>query len=177
MLLTFIRHGKTDWGVAKRMTGWEDPELNDIGRLRSLELLPTLQHGFDVIYTSPLKRASQTADIIGGHLHLPVIADPDLRERNYGTLAGKTWEQVLQEYGDDMREKDVRQQYDYRPFGGESAEQVQERMKRFLEKVRGTEYRNPLVVSHSGIIRLMHALKKQAPPEHTDYSTLYTFEI
>jgi broad specificity phosphatase PhoE len=177
MLLTFIRHGKTDWGVAKRMTGWEDPELNNLGRERCLEMLPLLQREFDVIYTSPLKRASQTAEIFGGHLRIPVVADPDLRERNYGTLAGKTWEQVLQEYGDDMRKKDVRQEYDYRPFDGESAEQVRERVVRFLETVRGTEYRNPLVVSHSGIIRLMHALTKQAPPEHTDYSTLYTFEI
>lgn len=177
MHLTFIRHGKTDWGVAKRMSGWEDPELNDGGRTDCIKLLPQLEQGFDVIYTSPLKRASQTAEIFGDHLRIPVVGDPDLRERNYGTLAGKTWDQVLQEHGSDMREKDVRQQYDYRAFGGESAEQVRERVTRFLETVRGAEYRDLLVVSHSGIIRLMYALTGQTPPEHTDHTTLYVFDV
>lgn len=177
MQLVFVRHGKTDWGKAKKISGWEDIPLNEGGVAECEGLLPQLDGGFDIIYSSPLKRAAQSAEIFSRHLGVPVVHDPDLRERNFGSLMGKTWEQVLEEYGADMREIDVRQEYDYRPFGGESAQQVRERVERFARRAVQDGHARPLVVAHAGVIRMMQSLCLKKGEDSVGHNSLHTFDL
>jgi uncharacterized phosphatase len=88
--LCIIRHGETDWNSSGRLQGCEDTELNDAGREQAGRLAGYFaREHWDCIITSPLKRASETAQIIGGNLSLQNIQiDPGLRERDYGSASG-----------------------------------------------------------------------------------------
>src|SRR5438128_1464296 len=122
MKLIFVRHGQTDYNKADIVQGQEkDIPLNEEGRRQvaaSASLVPT-----DVyrIFSSPLLRASQTAEIINERLHKEIEFADALKEFSYGSLAGKTWSQIETETGDpDIHRKDNAVHFDYRPFGGES---------------------------------------------------------
>lgn len=71
-----IRHGETDWNKAHRLQGWSDIPLNERGRAQAAcaaKMMASVP--LDVIYTSPLKRAVETADIIRGERDIPVISE------------------------------------------------------------------------------------------------------
>ena len=84
------RHGETDWNVAGVLQGWLDVPLNDKGRRQAYQMLAGLaQVGFSKVYSSPLVRARETAEIITRSLRLapPEIHD-GLKERNFGAIQG-----------------------------------------------------------------------------------------
>jgi uncharacterized phosphatase len=85
-----IRHGETDWNSTGRLQGCEDIELNDIGREQAIQIARCLEsESWDIIISSPLKRAYETAQIIASRLSLPDIRVIDeLRERDYGSASG-----------------------------------------------------------------------------------------
>lgn len=117
------------------------------------------KYKFERIYSSPLQRAARTAEIINRDLHLQIDFRPELRERNFGSLAGKTWLEINSLVHVDMHEIDESLQYDYRPFGGESAEEVEHRLKEFVDElVLNRPCNAALVVTHYGIIELMYKI-------------------
>jgi probable phosphoglycerate mutase len=84
------RHGETDWNTAGVLQGWLDVPLNRRGREQALELARTFA-GADLsaVYTSPLSRSSETAEIIARELRLPPPVRHDgLKERNFGIIQG-----------------------------------------------------------------------------------------
>lgn len=84
------RHGETDWNIAGILQGWLDVALNDEGRRQALQLATVVaDFGIDRIYSSPLSRALETAEIISAALGLasPVCHD-GLKERNFGAIQG-----------------------------------------------------------------------------------------
>uniref|UniRef100_M0ZJF5 Phosphoglycerate mutase n=1 Tax=Solanum tuberosum TaxID=4113 RepID=M0ZJF5_SOLTU len=86
-----IRHGETEWNADGRIQGHLDVELNDIGRQQATAVAARLskEPRISVIYSSDLKRAHETAEIIARSCgDLEVIKDPDLRERHLGDLQG-----------------------------------------------------------------------------------------
>jgi uncharacterized phosphatase len=85
-----IRHGETDWNSSGRLQGCEDIELNDLGREQAFEVSEYLKTGeWDLILSSPLKRAFETAEIIASVLDLPKITVMEgLKERDYGQASG-----------------------------------------------------------------------------------------
>jgi broad specificity phosphatase PhoE len=84
--LLLVRHGETDWNAAGRLQGHTDRPLSDYGREQARRLADELTgEEFEAIYASDLTRARETAEIVGERLHLPVVLDPDLREKNWGT--------------------------------------------------------------------------------------------
>ena len=94
MRLYVVRHGETDWNVAKRWQGHADIPLNEAGRAQARETAEALRgFAFTAIVSSPLSRASQTADAIAAASGLPVEIEPLLIERNVGAMSGKTVEQ------------------------------------------------------------------------------------
>lgn len=132
MKLYVIRHGETKWNTEKRMQGQSDVELNEKGislarvTAKALEEIP-----FQAIYSSPLKRAYVTAEIIKGSRTVEIIKDDRLKEMCFGDYEGKRECDLPPEfhYIFDDPEK-------YVPVGvGESFEQVIDRTKDFLEKV------------------------------------------
>lgn len=89
-LVCLIRHGETDWNATGRLQGREDIALNDAGLAQARELARYFGTGeWDVIYSSPLQRAFETARIIAGQLGLPeIFREEDLQERDYGAASG-----------------------------------------------------------------------------------------
>lgn len=94
-----VRHGETNWNAEKRLQGQTDIDLNDAGRAQALaagrELLRLGNDGggWDLLVSSPLGRAVETAAIIGGQLGLDAIAPvQDLQERHYGDGEGRVVE-------------------------------------------------------------------------------------
>jgi len=87
-----VRHGETEWNRVRRIQGVSDIPLNDTGRAQAAALGDILVgHNFDLIVSSPLSRADETARIIAQRLGMPApITVPDLIERNYGEAEGSS---------------------------------------------------------------------------------------
>ena len=89
--LLLVRHGETDWNADGRLQGHTDRPLSDFGRRQARQLAEELaDESLEAIYASDLARARETAEIVGGRLELPVVLEPDLREKDWGTWEGLT---------------------------------------------------------------------------------------
>ena len=89
--LLLVRHGETDWNAEGRLQGHTDTPLNDYGRRQAAALGEDLAgDGIDAVYSSDLARARETAEIVAGRLGLPVVLEPGLREKNWGSWEGLT---------------------------------------------------------------------------------------
>src|SRR3954469_18439411 len=89
--LLLVRHGETDWNAEGKLQGHTDRPLNDYGRRQAEALAERLaEERVDAVYARDLARTRETAEIVGARLGLPVVLDPDLRERNWGTWEGLT---------------------------------------------------------------------------------------
>ena len=147
MLLT--RHGETDWNRELRIQGSSDVELNDLGRAQARGLAQELEHlDIDAIYSSDLRRARATAEVVAASHGLDVRLDPRLRERSFGSWEGLTRE-------------DVAALPEGSHHDGESDDEVRERV---VEAVQAIADAHPgeevLVVSHGGALNTLwhHAL-------------------
>jgi broad specificity phosphatase PhoE len=137
--LLLVRHGETDWNADGRLQGHTDRPLSDFGRRQAQQLAAELEgEKLEAIYSSDLARARETAEIVGERLGLPVVLDPELREKDWGNWEGLT-----------AVERDRVE------FAGESTEAHQERMLRALRRI---SERHPgegrvLVITHGGSMR------------------------
>lgn len=92
--ICLIRHGETDWNALGRIQGKTDIPLNENGKKQAEQCRDYLKHSeWDVIVTSPLKRAKQTALIINEALQLEVVEMDEFMERSFGDAEGKTREE------------------------------------------------------------------------------------
>jgi broad specificity phosphatase PhoE len=137
-----------------------DGDLTAMGEEQALAMANSLDEEFELIVSSPLLRAASTAKAIAAKHPCKILFDANLRERNFGSLNGKSWEQIEAETGKDLRHLDVDlMAYDYRPYGGESSEGVTARVKEF---VRGAPEiaggRDLVAVTHGGVIKLLYTL-------------------
>ena len=102
--LFLIRHGRSVWNAEGRIQGCADPPLDEVGREQARRLAERLrEEALVALYTSPLRRARETAEVIGQALRVPVVPDERLREYDVGDIAGLTWEQVVEQYPDVAR--------------------------------------------------------------------------
>lgn len=96
-----IRHGETDWNAIGKLQGRTDIPLNATGILQAAECSEFLKSSqWDVIITSPLKRAKQTAIIINKNVNVPVIEMEEFLERGYGDAEGMTYEERTSSFPD-----------------------------------------------------------------------------
>lgn len=99
-----IRHGQTPWNVERRIQGWRDIELNDVGHQQALRLARHLSQDnsphlpVHAVYSSDLLRAQQTAQAVAQALRLPLELVQGIRERNYGVLEGVAFDQMQQHH-------------------------------------------------------------------------------
>ncbi|KAA9085353.1 phosphoglyceromutase [Microbacterium radiodurans] len=106
--LILLRHGQSEWNKSNQFTGWVDVRLTEQGRAeaqRGGEMLAEAGLEPDVLYTSVLSRAIQTAQIAldaADRLWIPVKRSWRLNERHYGALQGKDKAQTLEEFGNDQ---------------------------------------------------------------------------
>lgn len=143
-MLSLIRHGQTDWNAADRMQGTSDIPLNDTGRQQARDAVVLLaDFEWDVIVSSPLARARETAEIIADGLGLELGRSYDLLiERHYGEGEGLTKAEIYERWGDT-------------PYPGlENLDSVVERGIASLEQI-ANDYpgKQVIVVCHGTIIR------------------------
>lgn len=118
--LVLVRHGQSTWNLENRFTGWTDVDLTDLGRAEAAEAGALLKEGgydFDIAYTSVLKRAIKTLNIIQDVMDrdwLPVVRAWQLNERHYGALQGLNKAETAKEYGEEQV-KIWRRSYDVPP--------------------------------------------------------------
>jgi|SRR5579872_1128209 len=179
MKIYFIRHGETTFNKAGRIMGQLDEPLDAEGIEQSRRLAAKIDPDFERLFCSPLQRAKQTAQIINEKLKLPEIEyRQELRERNFGSLAGKTLEQMDQQTLGQISIKDQEQSYDYRPFGGESVQDVKARLEFFLNFLRRNHSeKKVLAVTHTGIIRLIYLIILHQNYPKIDNDSVHIFEI
>lgn len=120
MTLVVIRHGESEWNKLNLFTGWTDVDLSENGRLEAEtagKLLKEEGFSFDVCYTSYLKRAIHTLDIVLDEMDLewlPVNKSWKLNERHYGDLQGLNKKETAEKYGEEQV-KIWRRSYDVPP--------------------------------------------------------------
>ena len=106
--LVLIRHGQSEWNKENRFTGWKDVDLSEQGRAEAKaagKLLKTEGFTFDEAYTSVLKRAIRTLDIILDEMDLmwiPVVKSWLLNERHYGGLQGLNKAEMAAQHGEEQ---------------------------------------------------------------------------
>lgn len=103
MLLYLVRHGETDWNLARRIQGSTDIPLNDTGREQAATTGALLaRRNWDAVYSSPLSRAFETASIIADAVGLPAPTPvPALVERAYGEAEGLEDEELTRRFPGD----------------------------------------------------------------------------
>ena len=120
MTLVLIRHGESEWNKANLFTGWADVDLSDLGKDEAYNggrALKDAGYDFDLCYTSVLKRAIHTLDLVldaMDRVWLPVKKNWHLNERHYGALQGLNKAETAAKYGDDQV-KIWRRSFDVRP--------------------------------------------------------------
>jgi len=98
-LVTLARHGQTDWNRDGIWQGHGDPPLNELGRRQAAALADRLGDlEIDVLYSSDLRRAFETAEIVAGAKGLVVVTDPQLREMDVGSWTGLTRAQIEERF-------------------------------------------------------------------------------
>jgi 2,3-bisphosphoglycerate-dependent phosphoglycerate mutase len=124
-LLVLVRHGESEWNRKNLFTGWRDVDLSEKGVEEARaggRKLKAQGLRFDVAFTSALKRAQRTLDVMLaelGQTDLPVIRDQALNERDYGELVGLNKDDARKRWGE-QQVHIWRHSYDVAPPGGES---------------------------------------------------------
>ena len=154
--LLLVRHGETDWNRDGRWQGHSDTHLNDVGRDQARRVAMEL-HDVDLVYSSDLARARETAEIVADVLAVPVRLDARLRERSFGAWEGLTGSEIEAAFADAHARWLAREGAgadDAEPFEAFSA-RVTSFLTEVLERHPGETV---LVVAHGGSIRVIHAL-------------------
>lgn len=154
--LLLVRHGETELNSALRYWGRTDVALSGIGLIQAERLRERLNpQKIDVIYSSDLKRALVTAQIIVFEHNLKVTACPELREIDFGQLEGLTFDEINRLYPEVARmwmERDPGLVYP----GGESLAELDKRVHQFRSHLeRHNEKETILIVGHSGVLRTL----------------------
>ena len=175
-LLVLVRHGQSDWNLKNLFTGWRDVDLSDKGVAEAREAGRKLEAQgikFDVAFTSALKRAQRTLDLMLtelGQTTIPVFKDQALNERDYGDLVGLNKDDARKKWGEEQVHI-WRRSYDVAPPGGESLKDTLARalpyyVTEILPRVLRGE--RVLVSAHGNSLRaLVMVLDKHTPDSIT----------
>ncbi len=172
-LLVLARHGQSEWNLKNLFTGWKDPGLTELGveearvagrRLKAIGL------AFDVVFTSALLRAQETARLMLEELGQPgldTIRDQALNERDYGDLAGLDKDDARARWGAEQVHL-WRRSYDVSPPGGESLKDTVARvlpyyMQAILPRVMRGE--RVLIPAHGNSLRALVMVLDRLTPE------------
>lgn len=146
MKLYVVRHGQTNWNIENRLQGCVDIPLNNTGIEQAHLLADNIKSiDFDIIISSPLSRALDTAKIINKKKNVPLITDSSLLERNFGLLEGV--------YGTDY-DKDLYWDYnkDYKNQDVESIQLFFKRIHKYIDNLeQNYKDKNLLLVTHNGV--------------------------
>ena len=175
-LLVLVRHGQSEWNLKNLFTGWRDVDLTEKGVAEAREAGRKLKAQgikFDVAFTSSLKRAQRTLDLMLEELSqtsIPVFKDEALNERDYGDLVGLNKDDARKKWGE-QQVHIWRRSYDVAPPRGESLRDTLARtlpyyVTEILPRVLRGE--RVLVSAHGNSLRaLVMVLDKHTPESIT----------
>jgi broad specificity phosphatase PhoE len=155
--ILLARHGETDWNRDNRFQGHADPPLNEAGRAQAAELAKALAHEpLAAVYTSPLRRAFETAAIAAAPHHLEPVPVEALREVDVGSWEGLTRAEVEHHFPDQYaRWLEYEQGWD----DGETYEEMGLRaIAALFELAAAHDGGRILAVSHGGPVRAAYAM-------------------
>ncbi|MBK8134682.1 MAG: histidine phosphatase family protein [Chloroflexi bacterium] len=154
----FVRPGETDWNFSERWQGWLDVPLNTHGK-HQVERLATLMRNISlgVLYSSDLRRAVETAEVIGRYSAIAPKIDARLRERNIGSWQGLRLDEVAVWFPEEFAAY-MANRMNFQFPNGESLTQVQIRMKEAFEDIlKENAAETVAIVSHTVSIRVLLA--------------------
>jgi 2,3-bisphosphoglycerate-dependent phosphoglycerate mutase len=172
-LLVLVRHGQSEWNLKNLFTGWRDVDLTDKGVAEAREAGRKLKGQgikFDIAFTSALKRAQRTLDLMleeMGQSKLAAIKDQALNERDYGDLSGLNKDDARKKWGEEQVHI-WRRSYDIAPPGGESLKDTLARtlpyyVTEILPRVLRGEH--VLVAAHGNSLRALVMVLERLSPE------------
>jgi 2,3-bisphosphoglycerate-dependent phosphoglycerate mutase len=168
--ILLIRHGQSEWNKLNLFTGFKNIELSDQGideANKAGQNFKNLNIKFDIVFTSELKRAQETAKIILKNLDQwdylyeegKIITDINLNERDYGDLTGLNKKETADKFGEEQVHK-WRRGYSDQPPNGESLEDVVRRVKIYFEDsinpaIQSADNNNILIAAHGNSLRAL----------------------
>ncbi len=172
-LLVLVRHGQSEWNLKNLFTGWRDVDLTEQGVTEARAAGRKLKAQgltFDIAYTSALKRAQRTLDLMFeemGQTGLPIVKDLALNERDYGDLSGLNKDDARAKWGEEQVHI-WRRSYDIAPPGGESLKDTLARtlpyyVTEILPRVLRGE--RVLVAAHGNSLRALVMVLEKLSPE------------
>lgn len=150
--ILLLRHGQSTWNAERRWQGWADPPLSEQGRAQARAAAVALSgHGFELVASSDLCRARETAEIIAAAIGIAaVVIEEGLRERNVGEWSGLTDVEINARWPG-MLDAWRAGQLDTLPGGeGDINRRVIAGIERVMDQAAG---RTTLAVTHGGVIR------------------------
>ena len=172
-LLVLVRHGQSDWNLKNLFTGWRDVDLTEKGVAEAREAGRKLKSQgikFDIAFTSALRRAQRTLDLMLtdlGENAIPVFRNQALNERDYGDLVGLNKDDARKKWGEEQVHI-WRRSYDIAPPGGESLRDTAARVlpyyiQEILPRVMRGEH--VLVSAHGNSLRALVMVLEKLTPE------------
>ena len=145
MNIYFVRHGQTDWNLQKKLQGLADIPLNDTGKKQAKDLQSQLaDKEIDLIITSPLQRAVETANIINEKNNLPIMKAEGLHERDFGEFEGLIkgeWYRDFWNWNKNLRYEKAENVQDF-------SKRINDELDNIITKYKG---KNILIVAHGGV--------------------------
>ena len=168
--ILLIRHGQSEWNKLNLFTGFKNIELSEQGieeANKAGQNFKNLDIKFNIVFTSELKRAQETAKIILRNLNQwdslnnegKIISNINLNERDYGDLTGLNKKETAEKFGEEQVHK-CRRGYSDQPPNGESLEDVVRRVTKYFEEVikpaiQSNENDNILIAAHGNSLRAL----------------------
>jgi broad specificity phosphatase PhoE len=181
--LLLVRHGETDWNRERRFQGHADPPLNAAGREQAELLAAELEgQGIALVYTSDLRRARETAEIVAERLGTDVVPMRQLREIDVGEWQGLSWPEIEERFPEGaQRWHETGQGWE----DGETYDELGERVIAALCRIAAAHpAQRVLVVGHGGTVRatraflegvsVMESRRRSAPIENCEVFRVVT---
>lgn len=172
-LLVLVRHGQSEWNLKNLFTGWRDVDLTEQGVAEAKAAGAKLKAqglAFDIAYTSALKRAQKTLDLVLGEMGLtgiPITRDQALNERNYGDLNGLNKDDARKKWGDEQVLQ-WRRSYDVPPPGGESLKDTIARaLPYYVQNILPgvLDGKRTIIAAHGNSLRALVMVLEKLSPE------------
>lgn len=151
-MIYLVRHGESEANISKRFSGVTDVELSKAGEKQAAKAGKNLKNKtIHRIFSSPLKRAKNTAEIIADEIGFNkknIIVENCLTEVNFGIFENLTWEEIIEQYADES-ESWIEFKHKYKFPKGEGYDDIILRVSDFIDNVPD----NSLIATHFGVIQ------------------------
>ena len=171
MKLILVRHGETKWNHENRVVGHTGMALNNNGRKQAGRLAQALKdEEVSCIYSSPLRRARETAAAIARAQGLHVVTVDALKEVDAGELEGLTFDEVVERYGDFLQEW-VKDTPSLKIPGGESITELRERTWPAVQRIV-SEHPDEVVIAVSHSLAILSIISRALGMNISDFRRL-----